>query len=354
MARQRGDSWQGDVSVKGHPRKRQDGFATEDEALIWEAQTRGALKHGKALPSAAPAALGRTSKTTLKDAVLKTCARFWAGKAAEAHAMRNAQMAMDYFGSARPLAEITRAEIEGWVAHLRQTTSNSDATLNRKLAALCKVLNHAAALELIDAAPSFKGIRFAELENRHREVAMDEEKLLLQTFKQWSLTDVADLTVFLMDTGCRFGEAMKLLDARVRITEGLVVFTADTTKNKRTRGVPMSARVQDLMRRRLGSGRPFGSITPRMYRTAWERAKAHLGLTADDGFVPHCLRHTCASRLVQSGVDLYTVQQWLGHTTAKMTQRYAYLAPRHLLIGKEALDRFNQGEQAVPRLVAVK
>lgn len=353
MARLRGDTWQGDVTYKGQ-RHRQDGFATEEEATIWEVRTRAALKNGAALPAATPAVLGRAPRATLKDGVTKTAARFWSGKAAERHAMTNAQAALDFFGVNKPMAEITRAEIEKYVAHLKGTTDNSDATINRKLAALCKVLNHAATIELIDAAPSFKGIRFAELENRHREVTAEEEALILQTFKQWSLTDAHDFTVFLIDVGCRLGEALKLVDSRVRLKEGLVVFTADTTKNKRTRGVPMSARVQAMMERRLGTGRPFGSLSQRQYRHAWERMKAHLKLTKDDAFVPHCLRHTCASRLVQSYVDLYTVQQWLGHTTSKMTQRYAHLAPQHLIVGREAIDRFNKGEAAVPRLVAVK
>jgi integrase len=82
--------------------------------------------------------------------------------------------------------------------------------------------------------------------------------------------------------------------------------------------------------------------------------KAHLKLTADKGFVPHCLRHTCASRLAQSGVDQYTVQNWLGHTTSKMTARYSWLAPTHLIVGKEAIDRFNEHGPQTRRLVAVK
>lgn len=41
----------------------------------------------------------------------------------------------------------------------------------------------------------------------------------------------------------------------------------------------------------------------------------------------HTLRHTFASWLVSEGVPLKTVQELLGHSTIKMTERYAKLAP---------------------------
>ncbi len=50
----------------------------------------------------------------------------------------------------------------------------------------------------------------------------------------------------------------------------------------------------------------------------------------------HDLRHTFASRLVMTGVDLRTVQELLGHKTIDMTVRYSHLAPTHV---QEAVER---------------
>ncbi len=44
----------------------------------------------------------------------------------------------------------------------------------------------------------------------------------------------------------------------------------------------------------------------------------------------HTLRHTFASHLVMSGVDLPTVSKLMGHTDIETTMIYAHLAPEHL------------------------
>jgi len=45
----------------------------------------------------------------------------------------------------------------------------------------------------------------------------------------------------------------------------------------------------------------------------------------------HTFRHTFASHLVMSGVDLPTVQKLLGHKDIKTTMIYAHLAPEHII-----------------------
>jgi type 1 fimbriae regulatory protein FimB len=43
---------------------------------------------------------------------------------------------------------------------------------------------------------------------------------------------------------------------------------------------------------------------------------------------PHCLRHSCGYALADRGVDLRTIQEWLGHRSIEMTVRYTRISQR--------------------------
>ncbi len=61
----------------------------------------------------------------------------------------------------------------------------------------------------------------------------------------------------------------------------------------------------------------------------------------------HDLRHTCAAWLVSAGVSLIEVRDLLGHSTIKMTERYAHLAPENLVDAVPLIeDRLHFGSSA--------
>src|SRR5262245_56975104 len=47
-----------------------------------------------------------------------------------------------------------------------------------------------------------------------------------------------------------------------------------------------------------------------------------------DDVHPHCLRHSCGYALADKGIDLHTIQEWLGHRSIEMTVRYTRISQR--------------------------
>jgi len=110
------------------------------------------------------------------------------------------------------------------------------------------------------------------------------------------------------------------------------------TKNGEKREVPMNEIVQRTIIGVLKNpesqyvfcnkdGKPYGNVRKSFF-TACKKS----GII---NFRFHDLRHTFASQLVMSGVDLNTVRELLGHKSLEMTLRYSHLSPDHK---KRAVD----------------
>lgn len=62
----------------------------------------------------------------------------------------------------------------------------------------------------------------------------------------------------------------------------------------------------------------------------------------------HDLRHCCATKMVEAGVDLVTVSKILGHSDIKMTMRYAHMGEKTMRVAVEKLGEiYEQTRQKV-------
>lgn len=228
-------------------------------------------------------------------------------------------------------------EAISFVVSSLRSKKNSNATINRKISAVFKLLRKAHRSGAIARLPSY--VRLPEKNGRVRYLTASEEHEL---FGRIAIRDRdhARLCVFLVDTGARVGEALALKHSDIFDSKA----TFWITKSGHSRTVPLTARALDSIGhttdRAVG---PFADISYQRFLYNWNAAKAACGLGADKQVVPHILRHTCASRLVQAGIDLRRVQTFLGHRSIQMTLKYAHLATSDLDQCVVALERMTDG-----------
>jgi integrase len=240
--------------------------------------------------------------------------------------------------------------LDGLVNNLRKR-GNSNATINRKMSALSKLLRKAHKMGDINMLPDFA--RQKERAGRVRFLEQDEEIRLFAAIAARNVL-YERLCIFLVDSGARLGEALGL---RWNDLQGSMA-TFWITKSGRSRSVPLTTRARKAIGHAGGhaGGRapskglgPFTGIDQQQFRTVWKLAKLDAGFHDDPDLVPHVLRHTCASRLVRGGIDIRRVQMWLGHQTLQMTMRYAHLASHDLDLCVPVLERANRPVKTTPK-----
>ena len=315
-----------DVTVGGKRKTRT--AATLEAAIV----TREALRNEV---SAAPDGLGGSAGHvrdfwTLGEAAERTTQVVWAGKASYRTLMLNCKAILEFFGADTPVQDITLDSIDLFVTHLLNERGNSGATVNRKLSCLSRILRTAFERGKLEKMPKMPKRR--EAEHRIRFLSPEEETRMLTILEATATQDVQDAILCLLYTGFRCGELWRLECRDIDLEHGTL--TAWKTKNHHPRTVPIVARIRPIIERRMqacgGVGRLFPTGSNEWLRRPWDVLRYHMGMSDDPQFVPHMLRHTCATRLSQSGVSMPIIKEWMGHTTITTTARYAHFSPSDL------------------------
>jgi integrase len=223
---------------------------------------------------------------------------------------------------------------------LRREGGLSPATINRELAMLSKAFNLAIReWEWLEINPVSRVSKEKEDNERDRWLTVDEEVSLLENSPEW----LRDIILFNLHTGLRQDELLSLSWDRVDVFRKTILI-ADT-KNGKPRTIPLNktalgileskARVMNIRSKIVFHSKCGTKIDKHNLRRAFVITKERSGV---EDFTFHGLRHTFATRLAQSGVDLYKISKLLGHRDIKTTQRYAHHCPESLRDGVEILE----------------
>ena len=230
------------------------------------------------------------------------------------------------FGNNR-LTEITHRDISLYLTNVAK--EKCIATRNRHFSLLSKMFRIAIEHKYIksDESPMLGLKSMKENNERHRYLSKDEIKRLYDAMEQESNKVATGLFKFLLLTGLRKQEALDAQWKNIDVENKSLLLPK--TKGGKARHVSLSDGALNILNELPTiNGNPFVFVGVRKGKALNNPTKAFKRVkeTAQiEDFKLHDFRHTFSSYVVQSGHSLFTLQELLGHSSPRMSQRYAHM-----------------------------
>jgi len=211
-------------------------------------------------------------------------------------------------------------------------------TVNLEVDAIKRILNLAVEWGYLRDNP-LKRVKSLKEDDRKpvRFLTADECEQLLEA----APPDVFPILLTFLHTGMRKGELEHLTWGDVDFDRRVIEIRRKSDWNPKSgeRTIPISDTLFPVLEEHKSKSRRKAAkayvFDARGSNNSHNRLRRHLIRTAKKAGIPeltklHTLRHTFASQLVMSGVDLPSVQRLMGHSSIQTTMIYAHLAPDHL------------------------
>ena len=236
-----------------------------------------------------------------------------------------------------PVNKITRPMVNKMMDILKQERKNSNAVVNQKMGYLKVVLQEMEEDGFIEMIKMPKPRPTKNSKVHYLTVDMETQLLdFLVANKQY---EAKDIVICLIDLGCRVNELLNLEKRFVDFDNNQINF--NDRKNDQAVAVPMTNRVKQVITHYwygLDDLDKVFSLNYSELNAIWQKARKDLGYADKKFYTIHLCRHTCASRLVQRGVPILLVKDWLGHEDIENTMIYAHLQPKALHSYVEVLN----------------
>jgi len=244
--------------------------------------------------------------------------------------------------SALLLEDLDAPLVGAFLEHLERERHNSVRTRNARLAAIHSLFrfaalrhpDHAGLIQRVLAIPPKRFYRAAV-----SFLTAEEVDALLAAPDQHSFLGRRDHALLLVavQTGLRVSELIGLTCSDV--TLGVGAHLRCQGKGRKERATPLTAQTQSVLRAWLQErrGQPGDPLFPTRQGRPPSRYAVTLLVAKHTQTAgrscpsirhrqvsPHVLRHSCAMRLLQAGVDTSVIALWLGHEAVQTTQTYVH------------------------------
>jgi len=253
-----------------------------------------------------------------------------------------------------------------FLEHLETKRGNSSQTRNARLAALHAFFHYVAYQEPLVMARCQQICAIPCKRTTHKtiEYLEDEEmRNILNSVQQNSSQGARDyaLLLFLYNTGARVQEAvdMKIDDVRLETPSQVKL----TGKGRKERVCPIWPETVEALQNYLNHRKPSTSEISRVFLNANGQRITRFGIRylvrqyavkaaqacpslKSKKVSPHTVRHTTAMHLLQSGNDISTVKDWMGHADVNTTHAYVEI---DMKMKRKALDACQPPQTAKKR-----
>lgn len=246
---------------------------------------------------------------------------------------------------------ITRADIQKFkLARLRVPTvrnsQRSISAVNRELALLRRLFNFAIENRWVKENPfnKTKLISSGDEVSRDRVLSFDEERRLLDAC-DGAREHLRAIIIAALDTGCRFGELLKLRWQDIDFASDTISIIAFNTKTAEAREVGMTDRVRDeLLRLQELAPQDLNTLVFGIQSSIKRSWKTACSIADIDDFRFHDLRHTAITRLVATGLPSAEIMRISGHKQANTFLRYVNPKSDSLRRAASLLSAYNRGQ----------
>ncbi len=276
------------------------------------------------------------------------------GKRSLDKAERNVRRLLKYFGGMRA-SQITTEAIMAYIVRRQSApTVPANATVNRELAALRRMLNLAAKA----TPPKLYKVPHVPLlreDNVRQGFVEYEDYLAVKAAAPDYLRPIITMAFY---TGCRRGEILSLKWSQVDLNRRLIRLNPGETKNREGRVVYMGSELYEALAEQktqrdwswpdcesvfTRSGEPIKS-----FKKAWRSACKRVGL---EDLLFHDLRRSAVRNLVRSGVPERVAMQISGHKTRSVFDRYNIVSEADMAQAAKAVDDYFAGMGIVTDIV---
>ncbi len=248
---------------------------------------------------------------------------------------RMGRMVKDFFGT-KDVREIRKLDIINFKTYIEKKFNFKPKSVKNILDFFKTFLRYLKYdLEIIDNVPSFPKIEVQPPSFRWL-TSEDQIKLL-----NYIPDKHKPILMFLMLQGCRPGEARALKCKDIDLRNETIIIRAtfsngiylERRKSKNAITIPIHPEMMDFLKERVKNNLPeaFVFVNPNTggpysennLRNIWSKVRQKANISSSFRLYD-ATRHSFASQLVNSGSSIFKVSKLLGHSSIKMTEKYAH------------------------------